>query len=446
MIVDQLMKKILLTFWLSIACHAAFGDTLASALEESKFDWKNFQPNVEPQIPILANETKKFSDAEIQKQTEKYQTAQDDDTRKWALNRIDHLKQLEYSQLKREVESEKDEVNELLTFLLEKYNAQHGNDFKFEIGIFETFTPYKVFSDFELNRCKSEFDQLIAILGDPSTTRDLSSPFDTVPQFTIGSQKLEAAWELAGFHIEFDCSAMVNFQNFKLTANITWDNLDRNKRVQTALNFFGFNVGSVDGKIGNKTLQAIADFNSCIGSVEAPILDQKRYEFLINTYETLINKKFKANCSSLVLAIPRQFMSYIADLRFLSPDRSSNIQPITWLQCLENTLRYELFKYDSDETKTTNEIRIFGIDFASNNVFAENKNLLSENAKVSTGTIFWEENRELDGEQYDSIKKVTTIDRMTGQITQKAEIFKNSKLLARLSGQGECSKVEVAKQ
>ena len=124
----------------------------------------------------------------------------------------------------------------------------------------------------------------------------------------------------------------------------------------------------------NKTLKAIADFNGCIGWIETPRLDQKRYDFLINTFEILINKKSKADCSSLIRFMPRQFMSYNPTLRFLSPNRSSNIQPIKWLQCRTETRRVQDFKYDSDEIGPVNNSFIYGVDYASDTIFSERKN------------------------------------------------------------------------
>ena len=60
---------------------------------------------------------------------------------------------------------------------------------------------------------------------------------------------------------------------------------EENKQVQTALNYFNFPVGTVDGSIGSKSKTAISNFQTTMGYTVDGGLDDVEREFLLNSYQ-----------------------------------------------------------------------------------------------------------------------------------------------------------------
>lgn len=60
---------------------------------------------------------------------------------------------------------------------------------------------------------------------------------------------------------------------------------EQNKQVQTALNYFNFPVGTVDGSIGTKSKTAIRNFQTTMGYAVDSSLDDFEREFLLSSYD-----------------------------------------------------------------------------------------------------------------------------------------------------------------
>ncbi len=60
-----------------------------------------------------------------------------------------------------------------------------------------------------------------------------------------------------------------------------------NREIQTALNFFGFNVGVVDGIAGRNTRSAIGDFQQVLGLDRTGRLARSERDFLLNAYTVI---------------------------------------------------------------------------------------------------------------------------------------------------------------
>ncbi|MBI6630007.1 peptidoglycan-binding domain-containing protein [Pontibaca salina] len=59
----------------------------------------------------------------------------------------------------------------------------------------------------------------------------------------------------------------------------------QNRQVQTALNYFGYNVGAVDGAIGRNTRAGVARYQGDMGYHTDGYLDDYERDFLINSYQ-----------------------------------------------------------------------------------------------------------------------------------------------------------------
>ncbi|GAB5438042.1 peptidoglycan-binding domain-containing protein [Falsiruegeria mediterranea] len=60
---------------------------------------------------------------------------------------------------------------------------------------------------------------------------------------------------------------------------------EQNRNVQSALNYFGYNVGSVDGSIGRKTRAGISNYQSDMGYAIDGRLDDTERSFLLNSHQ-----------------------------------------------------------------------------------------------------------------------------------------------------------------
>ena len=58
----------------------------------------------------------------------------------------------------------------------------------------------------------------------------------------------------------------------------------KNKEIQEALNYFGFEVGTPDGLLGKKSRTAISQFQACIGRPISGELDSFTDQFLMSSY------------------------------------------------------------------------------------------------------------------------------------------------------------------
>lgn len=59
----------------------------------------------------------------------------------------------------------------------------------------------------------------------------------------------------------------------------------QNRQVQSALNYFGYNVGRVDGSIGRNTRAGIARYQADMGYTSDGHLDNHEYNFLVNSQQ-----------------------------------------------------------------------------------------------------------------------------------------------------------------
>jgi len=59
---------------------------------------------------------------------------------------------------------------------------------------------------------------------------------------------------------------------------------ETNRRIQTALNYFGFPAGVADGVLGSKSRSAISSFQACLGYAMTGQLSSFEQDFLLNSY------------------------------------------------------------------------------------------------------------------------------------------------------------------
>lgn len=60
---------------------------------------------------------------------------------------------------------------------------------------------------------------------------------------------------------------------------------DEGRRIQTALNYFGFDAGSVDGQIGSNTRDAVGDYQAYLGYPRTGELNDFEQRLLLTSYD-----------------------------------------------------------------------------------------------------------------------------------------------------------------
>lgn len=74
-------------------------------------------------------------------------------------------------------------------------------------------------------------------------------------------------------------------QRSRSRAHVSSAQREQNRQVQTALNYFGYNVGTVDGAIGRKTRAGVARYQGDMGYNADGYLDGHERDFLINSHQ-----------------------------------------------------------------------------------------------------------------------------------------------------------------
>ena len=60
---------------------------------------------------------------------------------------------------------------------------------------------------------------------------------------------------------------------------------EQNRQVQTALNYFGYNVGAVDGVVGRQTRAGISRYQAAMGFQPDGRMDDYERDFLLGSYQ-----------------------------------------------------------------------------------------------------------------------------------------------------------------
>ena len=145
--------------------------------------------------------------------------------------------------------------------------------------------------------------------------------------------------------------------------------------------------------------------------------------------------------------VPRRLVLAISNFSISNPKRSSKVEPIVWLNCLESSRRTQLFQFGSDKTAQTNSLVSLGVDFKSGEIYSgATKNIITDNTTISDGVIEWNFTKKSEGTDFDRIETKQTIDRITGKAIQTSDLFTGKKLVARVTVQSECSKVDLETQ
>lgn len=75
---------------------------------------------------------------------------------------------------------------------------------------------------------------------------------------------------------------------------------EQNRQVQTALNYFGYNVGTVDGSIGRNTRNGIARYQGDMGFQADGRMEQFERDFLVNSYQRALSSSHVAPYNSIL--------------------------------------------------------------------------------------------------------------------------------------------------
>ena len=75
---------------------------------------------------------------------------------------------------------------------------------------------------------------------------------------------------------------------------------EQNRQVQTSLNYFGYNVGRVDGSIGRNTRNGIARYQADMGFQSDGRLEAFERDFLINSYQRALSSSHVAPYNSIL--------------------------------------------------------------------------------------------------------------------------------------------------
>jgi len=75
---------------------------------------------------------------------------------------------------------------------------------------------------------------------------------------------------------------------------------EQNRQVQTALNYFGYNVGAADGSIGRNTRNGIARYQADMGFQSDGGLETFERDFLVNSYQRALSSSHVAPYNTIV--------------------------------------------------------------------------------------------------------------------------------------------------
>ena len=101
----------------------------------------------------------------------------------------------------------------------------------------------------------------------------------------------------------------------------------KNKEIQEALNYFGYNVGNPDGVLGSKSRNAISQVQACLNRQISGVLDSFEDQFLRNSH-------FKAQAAGnqtlrIVASKPNGYCGLLQDymLELTAPQQPQTVQP-----------------------------------------------------------------------------------------------------------------------
>jgi peptidoglycan hydrolase-like protein with peptidoglycan-binding domain len=90
---------------------------------------------------------------------------------------------------------------------------------------------------------------------------------------------------------------------------------DQNRQVQTALNHFGYNAGTVDGIVGRGTRAAIGQFEAEMGFFADQNLDDAERGFLLSSYQRAISGNIGPHGQAMATGGPRGLLRSFNDER-----------------------------------------------------------------------------------------------------------------------------------
>lgn len=306
----------------------------------------------------------------------------------------------------------------------------------------EDYTKYFDSSDDRSKTCDENFLFIKQAMKKPDLMRDLSFPTLHFNGLGLASDKLSAQWNKDNFVVHYDCVRWLSTKQFYDDGTVLTDlSKLKAKQVQSALNFFGFDVGKVDGAFGKRSRLGLQRMQQCLGQIfnSGVILDSE-IEFLLNSYSKVSQSKSQSSCDELYELLPRKSLVHYEQVTVLPSAYSTPIQPIAWLRCEYKKRRMQLFILGgADETQTVSEKRIFGIDYQDNVIFSEVGSKLSLKPDISETDIQFTLSSNAKDKYFDRVIIDYNINRLTGDILEKANFSKNNKTTSIDTSTGVCN-------
>lgn len=301
-------------------------------------------------------------------------------------------------------------------------------------------------TDERWNNCDANFAPVKNLFGEPRAIRDLS--FDPPRKNSLGwyTDELEAEWSASDFIVQYKCYKLFLPQQFS-EDGASISELDRNtaKSVQTALNFYGFEVGNPDGIFGSKSRDALSEMQSCIGqNFSFGGLFDNEIEFLVQSYQKTQAKKSVGNCKDLQDLLPQELLLGFSTVTALPNAHVENLKPITWLNCKSKTKTQNWVFNNTSDKEDLDEVNIYGIDFREKELLAKNGNAIASDIDISETEIIAEWQRANNKSQFfDDVHTVVEIDRITGSFSWKSDFLLDGKLQAEVTERGGCELLKV---
>jgi len=141
---------------------------------------------------------------------------------------------------------------------------------------------------------------------------------------------------------------------FLVTACLADNDNFTNKKVQIALNHFGFFAGSADGIFGQKTYGAISRFQACLGQKADAEFTNAAQDFLLESYHFAMAQNLQGSCNLLKRYISNAYdCSYGGWKNLFSCDLASDEKTIS-VCAISDQSRYTFGSFDG-----VPDIRIF---------------------------------------------------------------------------------------
>ena len=418
---------------------AAFAKTPTELLLDHRALIETFDPTSKVENLSKLGFTLRSSQQLILDNEKTLQNSSDPDLIEQAKSNINQLKNIDHIAF---IDLEKNQT--AYSIVINRYNTSSGDDQTLSFEFLKGENNYRKLPPDDFQKCRSEYAKLSNAFGDATVVRDLIDDRGIIPEIYTSTDSFTAQWQQAGRRMTFHCVTFISSQYFFDPGDpIAWTNGEINKKIQSALNHFGFAAGTVDGKIGRKTKNAVRDFQECVGAWGTAKLDQKQLDFLLSAHGASKKIRAASDCLNLQRQVPRQLLSVDVDFLVGTHDRIDLINPITWLQCLRFQQRIEIFQNNVDRTTEPNDLITIGFDPVAGHVFnGESKNIISQDADIRDAAIQYRQSTNATKSLYDRFVTDVTVDRLTGLMVSTIKFYKSNTHVASSTNKSECSKID----